>query len=59
MFFKATNNKLLKKLLKKFSSLTVKEFDSNFVYGNNNKYIKSKIKSYEKINKQTLIRKEY
>ena len=31
---------------KKISSLMGKEFDSDPVYGNNDKYIKSKLKSY-------------
>ena len=50
MSFKATNNKLLnkhKEIWKTISSLIGKEFDSNLVYGDNDKYIKSKIKSYE------------
>ena len=50
MSFKAANNKILKKYIKiweNISSLLNKEFDSEPVYGENQKYIKSKIKSYE------------
>ena len=54
MFFKVIDNKLLKKYTKiweKVSSLMNIEFDSEPVYGDNDKYIKTKIKSYgDKVN---------
>ena len=54
MSFKVTDNKLLKKYTKiweRISSLLNIEFDSEPVYGNNHKYIKTKIKSYgDKLN---------
>ena len=49
MPFKASDNKLLKKytiIWEKVSSLMNKEFDSEPVYGDNDKYIKAKIKIY-------------
>ena len=52
--FKVSDKKLLKKYIKiweNISSLIGKEFDSEPVYGDSDKYIKAKIKSYEdKIN---------
>ena len=54
MSFKVTDNKLLKnynKIWEKISSLMKTRFDSEPVYGDNDKYIKAKIKSYgDKIN---------
>ena len=54
MSFKVTDNKLLKKYIKiweRVSSLMNIEFDSDPVYGDNDKYIKTKIKTYgEEIN---------
>ena len=54
MSFKVTNNKLLKKCNKiweKVSNLLGIKFDSEPVYGDNDKYIKTKIKQYKhKIN---------
>ena len=54
MSFNVTDNKLLKKYTKiceKISSLLSKEFDSNSVYGDNDKYIKTKVKhNGEKVN---------
>ena len=54
MFFKVIYNKLLKnytKICERLSSLMNIEFDSEPVYGDNDKYIKTKIKSYgDKIN---------
>ena len=54
MSFKVINNKLLKKYTKiweRVSSLMNIEFDSEPVYGDNDKYIKTKIKSYgDKVN---------
>ena len=50
MSFKVSDNKLLKKyskLWEKISNLMNKEFDSEPVYGDNDKYIKTKIKVYE------------
>ena len=50
MSFKATNNRLLEKYIKiweRISSLVNIGFDSETVYGDNGKYIKTKIKSYE------------
>ena len=47
---KVDNNKLLKKynkILEKISNLMNIEFDSEPVYGGNDKYIKAKIKMYE------------
>ena len=54
MSFKVINKEVLKKYTKiweKISSLIGKEFDSEPVSGDNNKYINTKIKSYgDKIN---------
>ena len=54
MSFKVSDKKLLKKYTKrrkKFSSSIGKECDSEPVYGDNDKYINTKIKSYgDKIN---------
>ena len=54
MSFKTSDNKPLKnykKILEKVSSLVNIKFDCEPVYGDNDKYIKAKIKSYEgKIN---------
>ena len=50
MSFKVNDNKLLKKYNKiweKISSLMNIEFDSEPVYGDGNKYMKTKIKMYE------------
>ena len=50
MFFKVNDNKLLKKYNKiwqKISNLMIIKFDSEPVYGDNDKYIKTKIKMYE------------
>ena len=50
MSFKVGDNKLLKKYNKiweKNSNLINTEFDSEPVYGDNDKYIKAKIKMYE------------
>ena len=50
MSFKVGDNKLLKKknkIWKKISNLMKIEFDSEPVYGDNDKYIKTKIKMYE------------
>ena len=50
MSFKVSDNKLLKKYNKiwgKIANLLNIEFDSEPVYGNNDKYIKTKIKMYE------------
>ena len=50
MSFKASDNNLLKyynKVWEKVSSLMNIKFDSEPVYGGNDKYIKTKIKSYE------------
>ena len=47
--FKVNDNRLLKKytrIWEKISSLINLEFDSETVYGDNDKYIKTKIKSY-------------
>ena len=49
MSFKASDNKLLKnyaKIWERVSSLTNIRFDRQPVYGDNDKYIKTKIKSY-------------
>ena len=49
MSFKVSDNKLLKKFTKiweKIINLLNIEFDSEPVYNDNNKYIKTKIKSY-------------
>ena len=46
---KVNDNRLLKKYTKiwgKISSLMNIEFDSEYVYGDNDKYIKTKMKSY-------------
>ena len=52
--FKAIDNKLLKKytqIWKKLSSLMNVKFESEPVYGDNDKYIKTKIKIYgDKVN---------
>ena len=54
MFFKVNDNRLLKKYTKiwqRVNSLINIEFDSEPVYGDKDKYIKTKIKSYgDKIN---------
>ena len=54
MSFKVTDNKLLKKYNKiweKISNLMNIEFDNETIYGDNDKYMKTKIKSYgDKIN---------
>ena len=54
MTFKVTDKKLLKKytkILGKVSSLMNIKFDSELVYGDNDKYIKTKIKIYgDKVN---------
>ena len=54
MSFKASDNKLLKnyaKIWERVSSLTNIRFDRQPVYGDNDKYIKTKIKSYgERVN---------
>ena len=54
MSFKVSDKKLLKKYIKlweKISNLIGEEFDSETVYGDNSKYIKTKIKQYkDKIN---------
>ena len=54
MSFKASDNKLLKKynkILERVSNLMNFEFDSDSVYGDNDKYIKTKIKLYgDKVN---------
>ena len=50
MSFKVSDNKLLKKYNKiweKISNLMNAEFDSEPVYGDNDKYIKTKIKMYQ------------
>ena len=50
MSFKVSDNKLLKKynkILERVSNLMNIEFDSEPVYGDNDKYIKTKIKMYE------------
>ena len=50
MSFKVSDNKLLKKYNKiweKISNLLNIEFDSEPVYGDNDKYIKTKVKMYE------------
>ena len=50
MSFKVSDNKLLKKYNKiweKISNLTNIEFDGEPVYGDNDKYIKTKIKMYQ------------
>ena len=54
MSFKVNGNRLLKKynkILEKVSSLMNMEFDSEPVYGGDDKYIKTKITSYsDKVN---------
>ena len=54
MSFRVSDNKLLKKYIKiweKISNLLNIEFDSEPIYGDNDKYIKTKINLYgEKIN---------
>ena len=61
--FKVTDNELLKKYCKlweKLSSLMNIKFDSEPVYGDNDKYINTKIKLYEdKINKSIKGKKKY
>ena len=50
MSFKVSNNKLLKKYTKiweRVSNLMDIKFDSESVYGDNDRYIKTKIKMYE------------
>ena len=50
MSFKVSDNRLLKKYNKiwgKISNLLNIEFDNEPVYGDNDKYIKTKIKMYE------------
>ena len=50
MFFKTIQKKLLKscsKIWERASSLMNIEFDNESVYGDNDKYMKTKIKSYE------------
>ena len=50
MSFKVSDNKLLKKyskIWKRVSNLMNIEFDSEYVYGDNDKYIKTKIRMYE------------
>ena len=50
MYFKVSDNKLLKKynkICEKISNLMNIEFDSDPVYGDGDKYIKTKIKLYE------------
>ena len=50
MSFKVSDNKLLKKpnkIWEKISKLMNREFDSEPVYGENDKYIKTRIKMYE------------
>ena len=49
MFFKVNNNKLLKKytqIWEKITSSIGKKIDGEPVYGDNGKYIKTKIESY-------------
>ena len=49
MSFKVIDNKLLKtytKIWERVSSLMNIEYDSKHVYGDNDKYIKTKVKSY-------------
>ena len=49
IFFKVNDNNLLKKytkIWKKFSSFMDIEFDGEPVYGDNDKYINTKIKAY-------------
>ena len=54
MYFKVIDKGLLKRYIKtwkRISSLIGKEFDSEPVYGDNDKYIKTKIKTYgDKVN---------
>ena len=61
MYFKVIDNKLLKKYTKiweRVNSLMNTKFDSEPVYGDNDKYIKTKIKSYgDKINTNFLRKK--
>ena len=61
--FKVIDNELLKKYCKlweKLSSLMNIKFDSEPVYGDNGKYINTKIKLYEdKINKSIKGKKKY
>ena len=50
MYFKVSDNKLLKmytQIWKRFRNLLNINFDSEAVYGDNEKYIKAKIKIYE------------
>ena len=49
MFFKVIDKELLKryiKILERINNLICKEFESELVYGDNDRYIKTKIKSY-------------
>ena len=49
MFFKIIDNELLKtytKIWERISDLIEKEFDNEPVYGDSDKYIKAKIKTY-------------
>ena len=54
MSFKANDNRLLKKYIKMWEKVSILmniEFDNEPVYGDNDKYIKAKIKSYgDKVN---------
>ena len=55
MSFKVNDNRLLKKytkIRKNFSILMNIEFDSELVYDDNDKYIKTKVKSYGDKKKQ-------
>ena len=61
MPFKISDNKLLKKYTKiwgRVSSLMNIEFDTEPVYGDTNKYIKTKIKSYGDKNKYKISRQK-
>ena len=63
MSFMVSDKKLLQRhtiIWEKRSSLVKKEFDSEPVYGDNDKYIKTKIKSYgDKINTNIFKVKRY
>ena len=54
LFFKVNDNRLLKKYTKRWEKVSILmkiEFDSVPIYGDNDKYIKAKIKSYgDKVN---------
>ena len=51
MCFRVSDEKLLKKLWERVNNLMKIEFDSEPVYGDNDKYIKTKINSYgDKVN---------